>query len=238
MLELKNIEVFYGDAQALWSVSFRVEQGEIVTLLGSNGSGKTTTLKTISGLYRPRKGSILFSGERIDEVPPYEIVKRGIAHVPEGRGLFPNMEVVENLMMGAYAPHAWMERSETIGRVFSLFPILKERSHQVAGTLSGGEQQMLSIGRGLMTKPKLLMLDEPSLGLAPIIVDHIFETVRNVKTQGVTILLNEQNANLALQCADRAYVLETGKIALSGTACDMLENPYIKKAYLGLGEET
>lgn len=237
MLELKNLEVFYGDAQALWGVSFSVEKGEIVTLLGSNGSGKTTTLKTISGIIRPRKGSILFSGERIDETPPYEIVMRGISHVPEGRGLFPNMQVIENLMMGAYIPRAWRKRGESIRRVFSLFPILEERKYQVAGTLSGGEQQMLSIGRGLMTQPKLLMLDEPSLGLAPIIVDQIFETITNVKAQGITILLNEQNANLALQRADRGYVLETGKIALNGKASELLQNSYVKKAYLGLSEE-
>ena len=237
MLNLQNLEVFYGDAQALWNVSLSVKEGEIVALVGSNGSGKTTTLKAISGIIRPSRGVISFLDERIDQISPYEIVMRGIAHVPEGRGLFPNMEVIENLMMGAFLPRAWKNRLETIQRVFSLFPVLLKKKRQLAGTLSGGEQQMLSIGRGLMTQPRLLMLDEPSIGLGPIVITQIFSTLTDIKAEGATILLNEQNANLALQIAERGYVLETGKVALTGKASELLENTYVKKAYLGLLEE-
>jgi branched-chain amino acid transport system ATP-binding protein len=234
MLELNGLDVFYGDAQALWDVFLRVEDREIVTLLGSNGAGKTTTLKTISGLLNPRKGSIYFNEERIDRVPNYEIVCKGIAHVPEGRKLFPTMTVLETLTIGAYVPQAWKKRVEGLQQVFSIFPILEQRKHQLAGTLSGGEQQMLSIGRGLMTQPKLLMLDEPSLGLAPIIMEQIFNTIKDINRYGVTILLIEQNASIALQMAHRGYVLETGRIALTGRVSELLESDHVKKAYLGL----
>lgn len=236
MLELKEVDVFYGDAQALWEISFQVEKGEIVTLLGSNGAGKTTTLRTISGILLSRKGTIHFNGTRIDHLPPYEIVLKGVAHVPEGRRLFPNMTVFETLIIGAYIPQAWERRVETLQWVFSLFPILEERKHQLAGTLSGGEQQMLTIGRGLMAQPKFLMLDEPSLGLAPIIVEKIFTTIQDINRHGVTVLLIEQNANIALQIAHRGYVLETGRISLTGVASELLKNDHVKKAYLGLYE--
>ncbi|MGA2465722.1 MAG: ABC transporter ATP-binding protein [Thermodesulfobacteriota bacterium] len=237
MLEIDNISVFYGVAQALWDVSLHVKKGEIVALLGSNGSGKTTTLKTISGLLRPRKGSILINGERIDQIPPYKIPFKGVAHVPEGRSLFPGMTVVENLTIGAYIPQAWAGRSEALQRVFSLFPALKQRKHQLAATLSGGEQQMLAIGRSLMAQPTLLMLDEPSLGLAPMIVVHIFSIIQDINRHQVTILLVEQNANIALQVAHRGYVLETGKMNLTGQANELLNNEHVKKSYLGLSED-
>lgn len=237
MLELKDLDVFYGDAQALWDVSLYVEDGEIVTLLGSNGSGKTTTLKTISGIIHPQKGSIQLNETRIDRIPPYEIVLKGVAHIPEGRRLFPNMTVLETLIIGAFIPSAWKQRNEALERVFSLFPILEERKNQMAGTLSGGEQQMLAIGRGLMSHPKILMLDEPSLGLAPIIVDKIFKIIQDINGHGVTILLIEQNANIALQVAHRGYVLETGRITLTHQAKELLKDDHVKKAYLGLYEE-
>ncbi len=237
MLELKDLEVFYGDAQATWGVSLQVKDGEIVTLLGSNGAGKTTTLKTISGILHPRNGTIHFDGARIDRTPPYEIVLQGIAHVPEGRGLFPNMTVLENLTIGAYVARAWEKRGESLNRVFSVFPILKERRNQLAGTLSGGEQQMVTIGRSLMAQPRLLMLDEPSLGLAPIIVEQIFSIIKEINREGMTILLVEQNANIALQVSHRGYVLETGRITLTDSAPSLLENAHVKRAYLGLHEE-
>jgi len=234
MLELNDLDIFYGDAQALWKVSLLVEEGEIVTLLGSNGSGKTTTLRAISGFLRPRNGSIYFKKERIDCIPPYEIVRRGAAQIPEGRRLFPTMTVFETLTIGAYIPRAWKMKAEAIQRVFSLFPILEERTNQLAGTLSGGEQQMLAIGRALMSHPKFLMLDEPSLGLAPIIVENIFNIIRDINQHGVSILLIEQNANMALQLAHRGYVLQTGRIGFTGPASELLENDQMKKAYLGL----
>ncbi len=237
MLELHQVDAFYGDAQALWEVSLRVEDGAIVTLLGSNGAGKTTTLKTISGLLHPRNGSIHLDGVRIDRIDPYAIVLRGVAHVPEGRRLFSNMTVLENLTIGAYIPQAWAKRAEALQQAFSLFPILEERKHQLAGTLSGGEQQMLAIARGLMAQPKLLMLDEPSLGLAPLIVEQIFSILRDINRHRVTILLIEQNANIALQVAHRGYVLETGRIRLAGQAPELLQNDHVKRAYLGLSEE-
>jgi branched-chain amino acid transport system ATP-binding protein len=237
MLELNELDVFYGDAQALWAVSLRIEEDEIVTLLGSNGSGKTTTLKAISGLIHPRRGSIYLNSERIDNIAPHENVLRGIAHVPEGRRLFPNMTVLENLTIGAYIAKTWVGRLEILQRVFSLFPILEQRGHQLAGTLSGGEQQMVAIGRGLMAQPKLLMLDEPSLGLAPILVEQIFTIIQDINRHRVTILLIEQNANIALQVAHRGYVLETGRVTLTGRASELLNNDHVKKAYLGLYEE-
>jgi branched-chain amino acid transport system ATP-binding protein len=234
MLTLRNLDVFYGDAQALWDVSMEVTEGEIVTLLGSNGAGKSTTLKTISGLLRPRKGEIRLDDTRIDKVEPSEIVKYGVSHVPEARRLFPNMTVMENLTVGAYNTEAWRHRHETIRTIYEIFPLLEQRRGQLAGTLSGGEQQMLAIGRGLMSKPSLLMLDEPSLGLAPKLVEMIFQVLVDINKKGVTILLIEQNAQMALQVAHRGYVMETGKMSLEGKATDLSRNEQIKKTYLGL----
>ena len=234
MLSLDKLDVFYGDAQALWDVSLEVRKGEIVTLLGSNGAGKTTTMKTISGLLHPRKGQIQLGDIRLDQVEPYSIVRHGIAHVPEGRRLFPNMTISENLFVGAYHTDVWPERHKTIELIYDIFPVLSERKNQLAGTLSGGEQQMVAIGRGLMSDPTLLMLDEPSLGLAPKIVEMIFQIVVDISHKGTTILLNEQNAQIALQIAHRAYVMETGRISLEGEASDLIQNEHVRKAYLGL----
>ena len=235
LLEVQEIDVFYGDAQALANVSLTVEQGEIVTLLGANGAGKSTTLRTISGLLRPRQGSITFGSQRIDQVPAHRLVELGIAHVPEGRRIFPGMSVMENLYMGAYNRSAWSERNRRLQQVIDLFPILAERRQQLAGTLSGGEQQMLAIGRALMARSHLLMLDEPSLGLAPRLVTQIFEIIGEIRQQqGVTILLVEQNAHMALQIADRGYVLETGRVVLNGTGKELLANQRVRQAYLGL----
>jgi len=234
MLEVDNINVFYGDLQALWNLSFRVEKGEVAVIAGPNGAGKTTTLKTISGLLHPKSGSISFLGQRIDRVPPHRIVEMGISHVPEGRRLFPNMTVMENLKVGAYTPKAWEKRDDTLEWVFQLFPKLKERKDQLAGTLSGGEQQMLAIGRGLMSRPKLLMLDEPSQGLAPKLVLLTFNMIRNINEEGVTILLVEQNVRRALELADRGYIIETGRVSLEGEGEKLLKSKYVKKAYLGL----
>jgi len=234
MLEVENIQVFYGEIHALKGISLQVAQGEIVALLGNNGAGKTTTLKTISGLLRPRIGQILLEGQPIHELPPHEIVSLGVAHAPEGRRIFSRLTVTENLEMGAYL------RSdgailEDIEGVFTLFPRLKERRAQVAGTLSGGEQQMLAIGRALMARPRILLLDEPSMGLAPILVEQIFQRVEDINRQGTTILLVEQNAAMALSIAHRGYVLETGSIALHGSAAELYEHPDVKRAYLGEG---
>lgn len=234
MLNLSDLDVFYGDAQALWGVSMEVREGEMVTLLGSNGAGKTTTLKTISGLLHPRKGQIRLGEVRLDRVEPSSIVTYGIAHVPEGRRLFPNMTVMENLLVGAYNTNAWVERLEIIQTVYQIFPVLAERKNQLAGTLSGGEQQMVAIGRGLMSKPAILMLDEPSLGLAPKVVEMIFRILADINEKGTTILLIEQNAQIALQVANRGYVMETGRISLEGEASDLIQNEHVKKAYLGL----
>jgi len=233
ILEINNIDVYYGDAQALRELSLNVNEGEIVTIVGSNGAGKTTTLRTISGMLHPKKGTIEFLGERIDHLPPYKIVSKGVSHVPEGRGLFPHMTVLENLKMGAYNTEAWKKKDETIKWIEKMFPILEERKKQLAGTLSGGEQQMLAIGRGLMSLPQILLLDEPSLGLAPILVLKIFETIELLNKEGVTILLVEQNAHRALDIARRGYVIETGTITLSGDREGLLDNEYVKKAYLG-----
>lgn len=233
MLEVKNINVFYGDAQALWDVSFRVDQGEIATLVGSNGAGKSTTLKAISGLTPPLTGEISFEGIRIDRVPAYRIVEMGIAHIPEGRRLWPGLTVHENLELGAYIRGARRVREETMEWVLKLFPRLKERLKQLAGTLSGGEQQMLAIGRGLLSKPKLLILDEPSLGLAPLLVDEVLETIQKINGNGVTILLIEQNVNRALTISTQCYVLELGRIVLSGNGQDLLTDERVKTAYLG-----
>ena len=234
MLTVEQLNVFYGDVQALWEVSFEVKAGELVTLVGSNGAGKTTTLRTISGVLSPSGGRIIFEGHEITRRPPHAIVVLGIGHIPEGRRLWPGMTVLENLELGAYAAAARPRMRETLDWVFSLFPRLAERTHQLAGTLSGGEQQMLAIGRALMGRPKLLMLDEPSLGLAPLLVAELFRVIREINSQGVTVLLVEQNVHQGLQIAHRAYVLETGRIVREGPARDLLTDPAIKEAYLGL----
>jgi branched-chain amino acid transport system ATP-binding protein len=234
VLEITGIDVFYGDAQALRNVSLRVNAGEIVTLIGANGAGKSTTLRTISGLLRPRHGTIALGGRRLDTGAPHRIAAAGIRHVPEGRRLFPNMTVRENLLMGAYSGELWRTRLDTLARVYQIFPRLAERGSQLGGTLSGGEQQMCAIGRALMGRPKLLMLDEPSLGLAPNIVEQIFEIIRDIARQEVTILLVEQNAQLALEIAHRGYVMATGHIVLEGTGRALLDNAHVRQAYLGL----
>ena len=231
ILKVQDINVYYGAIHAIKGISFEVGEGEIVTLIGANGAGKTTTLQTVSGLLRSRTGSIEFMGENISHIPAHKLVGRGLVQVPEGRRIFLQMTVQENLDMGAFtAPGGAAEAME---RVYEQFPRLKERRKQVAGTLSGGEQQMLAMGRALMSQPKLLMLDEPSMGLSPILVDFVFDIVREMHQQGVTILLVEQNAQMALSVADRAYVLETGTITLSGTGKELAESEEVKKAYLG-----
>lgn len=234
MLEVKNINVSYGLVRVLWDVSFRVEEGEIVATVGSNGAGKTTTLRTISGLLRPSAGSIEFNGGRLDRVRSHSIVEKGIAHVPEGRRLFPFSTVLANLEIGAYTRGAREKIDESLEFVFELFPVLKERRKQLAGTLSGGEQQMLAVARGLMSRPRLLMLDEPSLGLAPILVGKVFEVLRELNDRGVTILLVEQKVSSALGLCDRGYVLENGRIVLEGSGQELLNNPHVKEAYLGV----
>ena len=234
MLEVANIDVFYGDAQALWDVSFTVNKGEIVTLVGSNGAGKSTTLRAISGLAPPLSGEIRLEGIRIDHLPAHRIVEMGISQIPEGRRLWPGLTVAENLELGAYIRTARAVREESMRGVLQLFPRLRERKGQMAGTLSGGEQQMLAIGRGILSKPKLLILDEPSLGLAPLLVNNIFETIQKINLQGVTMLLVEQNVNLALAISHRGYVLETGHIVFRGTGKELLSNEHVKSAYLGL----
>ena len=234
MLEVSAISVAYGDVRGLHRVSLRVEAGEIVSLLGANGAGKTTTLRAISGLIPVQEGAVTFEGRPLTGLSPSRIVERGIAHVPEGRQLFTNMTVEENLEMGAYLPQAKMARAETLARVLELFPRLGERQRQVAGTLSGGEQQMVAIGRALMSRPRLLVLDEPSLGLAPIVVKSIFETVKRINADGTTVLLVEQNLAESLRLSDRGYVLETGKIAMEGRGTDLLADPHTRKAFLGL----
>ncbi len=232
MLKVNDINVYYGAIHAIKGVSFEVNEGEIVTLIGANGAGKSTILNTVSGLLKSKTGSIEFLGQPLSGVPAHKIVERGIAHVPEGRRVFLSMTVEENLEMGAYTrPNSGV--ADHLERVYEQFPRLKERHRQVAGTLSGGEQQMLAMGRGLMSDPKLLMLDEPSMGLAPILVEQIFEIIASLHKAGTTILLVEQNARMALSVADRGYVLETGKIALSGTGKELAESDDIKKAYLG-----
>jgi len=234
MLEVKNIDVFYGDAQALWDVSLTVKDGEIVTLLGANGAGKSTTLRTISGLLRPKKGSVTLAGVRLDRIEPHQIILHGLSHVPEGRRLFPNMTVWENLSVGAYIPPAWKDRANALEEMMEIFPILKDRRDQLAGTLSGGEQQMCAIARAMVSRPKVLLLDEPSLGLAPVIVEKIFEVAQQINRKGVTVLLVEQNAHIALQIAHRGYVIETGQVVMEGEASRLIQDDYIKQAYLGL----
>ncbi|HEY2329011.1 MAG TPA: ABC transporter ATP-binding protein [Verrucomicrobiae bacterium] len=234
MLEIKNLSVSYGAINALHGISLRVEPGRIVTLIGANGAGKTTTLKTISGLLKPRAGEIIFEGKHIAGLPAHEIVKRGLAHVPEGRMIFANLTVLENLQMGAFLARDKQVVRRDLESVFATFPRLQEREQQVAGTLSGGEQQMLAIGRALMSQPKFLMLDEPSLGLAPLLVKTIFEKIVEInRERGLTILLVEQNANRALEISHAGYVLETGKIILSDTSAALRQNPQVRSAYLG-----
>jgi branched-chain amino acid transport system ATP-binding protein len=232
LLELKDISTFYGSIQALKGISIAVEEGEIVTLIGANGAGKSTTLRSISGLTPPREGSIRFDGKEIGETAPQEIVKLGISQAPEGRRVFPRMSVRENLELGAFLRRD-AAVADDLNRVFQLFPRLEERDKQKAGTMSGGEQQMLAIGRALMSNPKLLLLDEPSMGLAPILVEKIYETVTEINKQGTTILLVEQNANYALEVSSRGYVLETGTVALTDRSEALRENPDVQKAYLG-----
>jgi len=233
LLEVKGIDVSYGDIQALWDVSIGVEEGTIVALVGANGAGKTTLLKTVSGLIRPKKGEILFSGNPLTNLKPQEIVDRGITHVPEGRRLFAELTVLENLRLGAYTPSARPFTAESMERVYDLFPVLKKRQNQKSGTLSGGEQQMLAIGRAIMARPKLIMLDEPSLGLSPILVKAIFELIGTMHEQKLTILLVEQNVNQALKIAQQAYVLKTGQIVMSGRGEELLVNEEIRKTYIG-----
>ncbi len=234
MLKLENVNMSYGDIQVLWDVSFEVKEAEILVLVGANGAGKSSTLKTISGLQRVRSGKIIFNGEDITQLPAEEVITRGIVHVPEGRRLFNEMTVEENLVMGSLNGESKKLRSQTMEECYELFPRLLERRKQLAGTLSGGEQQMLAVARGLMAKPKLLMLDEPSLGLAPVLVQDIFDIVKSVNKQGITVLLVEQNVQSTLTFCDRAYVLENGKIGISGTGKELLNNEHVKTAYLGI----
>ena len=233
LIELENIAAGYGDVQVLWGVSLSVREGEIATLVGANGAGKTTTLKTISGVVRAKAGSMLYDGERVDGLPSHQIAARGISHVPEGRRLFPLMSVRENLELGVVSSAARKSRAESLEHVFSLFPRLKERASQMAGTLSGGEQQMAAIGRGLMARPRLLMLDEPSLGLAPIVVREMFDIIREVNRSGITILLVEQNVQQSLKISDRAFVLENGRVVLEGVGAELLDDERVREAYLG-----
>ena len=232
-LEIRDLHVSYGGIRALKGIDLTVEEGQIVTLIGANGAGKSTTLRAISGLQKPQSGSILYGGEELVGLPAKEIVRRGIIHVPEGRRVFPDMTVAENLKIGAFLRKDKAGIASDMDYVYSLFPRLKERSWQPAGTLSGGEQQMLAVGRALMSRPKVLMMDEPSLGLAPLIVKDIFSIIRRVNADGITVLLIEQNANAALRIADYGYVLETGVIALTGTGEELLRNESVREAYLG-----
>jgi len=233
-LSLDKVEVRYGDAIALFGISLEVPKAEIVSIVGANGAGKSTTIKTISGLLKPRRGQILFEGKRINDIPAHAVVDLGIIQIPEGRQLFPYMTTLENLELGSYTPEARKRVAESLNRVFDLFPLLLERKDQLAGTLSGGEQQMLAVGRGLMALPKLLMLDEPSLGLAPITVKSIFEAIAKINQSGTTILLVEQDVKKSLSLARRGYVMENGKITLQGEAKELLANEHLKKAYLGI----
>jgi branched-chain amino acid transport system ATP-binding protein len=234
MLEVEDVHTYYGQIHALKGVSLTVEKGEIVTLIGANGAGKSTTLKTISGLLRPRQGTVLLNGQNLGKLPAHRIVEEGVVQVPEGRRVFGRLTVQENLEMGAYTRADGAEIQTSLERVFGLFPRLKERRHQVAGTLSGGEQQMLATGRALMGNPQVLLMDEPSMGLAPVLVDSIFATIEELHGSGTTILLVEQNARMALQVADRGYVMQSGEIVLSGSAKQLRANEMVRKAYLGI----
>ncbi len=233
MLEIRGLNAGYGEVQVLWDVSLRVEKGEIVSLIGANGAGKTTTLKSVMGIVKPFMGEIVFNGREITGLPTHRIVRMGLSLVPEGRHLFPKMTVMENLRMGAYAVDGSKYR-DLLERVFQIFPVLKERKDQLASTLSGGEQQMLAIARGLMSDPQILMLDEPSLGLAPKIVKKVMKVVSEIREEGVTILLVEQNAKISLEISDRGYVLETGRVVLEGGSEELLRNEHVRRAYLGL----
>jgi branched-chain amino acid transport system ATP-binding protein len=234
LLEVDNVYTYYGNIQALKGITLTVDQAEIVTLIGANGAGKSTTLKTISGSLTPRQGSIKLAGEDLREYKAHEIVSKGVVQVPEGRRVFGRLNVTENLEMGAYSLNDRKQIAQTMEKIFQMFPRLQERRNQLAGTLSGGEQQMLAMGRALMAEPRVLLLDEPSMGLAPVLVDSIFETIEELHNRGTTILLVEQNARLALQVADRGYVLQTGKIVLSGSAEELRTNEMVQKAYLGI----
>jgi branched-chain amino acid transport system ATP-binding protein len=234
MLEVSNLDVFYGKSQALRGVSLSVDEGEIVALVGANGAGKTTLLNTISGLLRPASGSVEFLGNRIDRLAAHKITKLGICQIPEGRKLFSDMTVGDNLDMGAYTSEAWKRRKETVEQVYQVFPVLKERRNQSASKLSGGERQMVAIGRGLMSNPRLCMFDEPSYGLAPKLFAEVLEVIKHLRDQGITIFLVEQNVRLTLETADRAYVLENGQIVLEGKGKDLLQDDMVRKAYLGL----
>ncbi len=234
ILNVDNVHTYYGNIHALKGISINIEKGEIVTLIGGNGAGKTTTLRTISGLLKPREGKINLNGEDILKYQAHEIVYKGVSMVPEGRGVFARLTVLENLEMGAYSRNSKEELSRNMDRVFTLFPRLKERRTQVAGTLSGGEQQMLATGRGLMSNPTVLLMDEPSMGLAPVLVELIFETIQQINKEGTTIMLVEQNALMALAIADRGYVLQTGEIVITDTAENLKKNPTVQKAYLGM----
>ena len=234
MLTIDKLNFSYGDLKVLWDIDLEVHEGEIVTVVGANGAGKSTTLKNISRLERPSSGSIVFNGESINDLESHQVVERGIVQVPEGRKIFPEMTVLENLRMGSFIKSARPDREVNVERVFGMFPRLKEREKQLGGTMSGGEQQMLAIGRGLMANPKLLLLDEPSLGLSPLFVKIIFEIIQEINKQGVTILLVEQNVFQSLKIANRAYVLETGRVVLTGTGSELLSNDHVKKAFLGM----
>ncbi|MBU1342096.1 MAG: ABC transporter ATP-binding protein [Proteobacteria bacterium] len=233
-LEINNIDAFYGDVQVIFDLSLAINEGEVVSIIGGNGAGKSTLLRTISGLMNPARGSISFDGRRIETLPPEDIVTSGIVHVPEGRRLFSLMTIKDNLIVGAYNKRADALQNETLKQVYDMLPRLKERQAQIAMTLSGGEQQMVAIGRGLMARPKLLMLDEPSLGLAPVLINSIFETIRKIADQGTTVLLVEQDVNHSLSLSDRGYVLEHGRIAMEGPAKELLNDPHVKEAYLGI----
>jgi branched-chain amino acid transport system ATP-binding protein len=234
MLEICNINTVYGKAQALWDVCLEINEAEIVALVGANGAGKTTLLNTISGLLRPASGSVEFLGRRIDGLPSHSITELGISHIPEGGKVFPDMTVRENLEMGAYPYRAWKQKEETIEQVYQVFPRLEEREGQLARTLSGGERQMLAIGRGLMSRPRLCLFDEPSYGLAPLLVAEIFRIIQRLRDQEITVFLIEQNVRHTLEIADRAYVLENGRVCLEGTCDELLESDFVRKAYLGL----
>ncbi len=234
LLNLEKIKAFYGDMQVLYDVSLYIDEDEVVSIIGANGAGKSTLLKVVSGLMKQKTGKIEFKNEDVSNISSHQIVEKGIVQIPEGRKLFPLLTVQENLEVGAYVPHANKEIDKTLNEVYQLFPRLEERKKQLARTLSGGEQQMLAIARGLMAKPSLLMFDEPSLGLAPLLVKGVFDTIRKIRNQGITVLLVEQNVNHALELCNRAYVLENGKIVLEGKGKELLDNPKVKKAYLGI----
>ena len=234
MLEINGINTFYGKMQALWNVNMSIQKAEIVALIGANGAGKSTLINTISGIIRPASGTITFQGQRIDSEAPHRIVDMGISKIPEGGRAFPDMSVRENLELGSYPSRTWKNKSETVKEIFDLFPRLKEREKQLARTLSGGEKQMLAMGRGLMSKPSLCMFDEPSYGLAPIVVLEVFRIIKTLRERGITILIIEQNVKRTLETADRAYIIENGRVTLEGPCCDLIQNDHVRKAYLGM----